>query len=149
MVTGLDRRNISIHLTPNEATRKSFRYGALVGAVALAVSTMAYGVLVLVVFPMSWSDAVISAPLLVVPIAIIMAVPYGWGAAAQHWLLRLLLFASGVAPLRYARWLNYATSLRLLYRGGSGGYIFIHQLLQEYFCDARTKPTPAPPPPPP
>jgi hypothetical protein len=38
------------------------------------------------------------------------------------------------APLRYARWLDYAVALKLLYRNGVGGYVFIHGLVREYFA---------------
>src|SRR3954447_6744730 len=61
---------------------------------------------------------------------------HGLGGAAQHGLIRLLLYRYNIAPLRYVRWLNYMVHLRLLYRGTSGGYLFIHRMVQEHFCDA-------------
>ena len=60
----------------------------------------------------------------------------GLDAAVQHGIFRLLLWAHHVAPLRSVRWLNYMVQLRLLYRGTSGGYVFIHRIVQNYFCDA-------------
>ena len=67
-------------------------------------------------------------------LALVIAMTYGLGSAAQHWLLRALLWRAGVVPLRYARWLDYVVSLKLLYRSGGGGYIFVHGLLQEHLA---------------
>ena len=51
----------------------------------------------------------------------------------QHWLLRLLLWRKGFAPLRYVRFLDYATD-RVFLRKVGGGYIFIHRMLMEHFA---------------
>ena len=61
---------------------------------------------------------------------------FGLGAAVQHGVFRLLLWRCRLAPLRYVRWLNHAVHLRFLYRGSSGGYVFIHGAVQDYFCAA-------------
>jgi hypothetical protein len=66
----------------------------------------------------------------------IFGLAYGLDAAAQHAVLRLLLQRYHLTPLRYVRWLNYTVHLRLLYRGTSGGYVFIHRIVQDHFCDA-------------
>jgi len=71
------------------------------------------------------------------PIAgLILGLSAGLGAAAQYGVFRVLLWRYRIAPLRYVRWLNSTVHLRLLYRGASGGYVFIHRLVQDYFCDA-------------
>ncbi len=57
----------------------------------------------------------------------------GGGFAIQHWLLRLLLWRKGFAPLRYVRFLDYATN-RVFLRKVGGGYIFIHRMLMEHFA---------------
>jgi hypothetical protein len=69
-------------------------------------------------------------------IGLISGLAFGLDAAVQHGMFRLLLWAHHVAPLRTVRWLNYMVQLRLLYRGTSGGYVFIHRIVQNYFCDA-------------
>jgi hypothetical protein len=47
--------------------------------------------------------------------------------------LRLLLWQAGAIPLRYSYFLDYAAELLLLRKVG-GGYIFIHQLLLDFFA---------------
>jgi len=51
----------------------------------------------------------------------------------KHVTLRLILWCKRLAPLRYVRFLNYASDLLFLRRVG-GGYIFVHRLLLEYFA---------------
>ncbi|MGB3514403.1 MAG: NACHT domain-containing protein [Microcoleaceae cyanobacterium] len=51
----------------------------------------------------------------------------------QHFTLRLILWWQGYAPWNYARFLDYATE-RIFLRKVGGGYIFIHQILQEHFA---------------
>ena len=50
-----------------------------------------------------------------------------------HYTLRLLLAATGRAPLRIVRVLDHAVERVFLRRVG-GGYIFVHRLLAEYFA---------------
>ncbi len=54
-------------------------------------------------------------------------------ACIQHFGLRFVLFCAGLAPLRYVRFLNYATERMLLQRVG-GRYRFIHDLLRDHFA---------------
>jgi TIR domain-containing protein len=54
-------------------------------------------------------------------------------ACIQHFTLRFVLACFGLAPLRYARFLNFATERMLLQRVG-GRYRFIHDLLRDYFA---------------
>lgn len=51
----------------------------------------------------------------------------------QNLVLRIVIWQSGLAPLRYIRFLNYAKDLLFLRQVG-GGYIFTHRLLREYFA---------------
>jgi hypothetical protein len=44
-----------------------------------------------------------------------------------------MLWRNGSAPLRYARFLDYAAG-RIFLRKVGGGYIFVHRLLLEYFA---------------
>jgi hypothetical protein len=51
----------------------------------------------------------------------------------RHFALRLALWASGLAPLAYVRFLDHAVD-RLFLRKVGGGYIFIHRVIMEYFA---------------
>ena len=52
----------------------------------------------------------------------------------QHWGVRGLLVAAGVAPWRYGAFLDAMTE-RLLLRRSGAGYVFVHALLRDYFAD--------------
>ncbi len=54
-------------------------------------------------------------------------------ACLRHYILRVLLWRSGVMPWNYARFLDYAAE-RILLRKVGGGYIFLHRLLLDYFA---------------
>ena len=58
---------------------------------------------------------------------------YGGGTVIQHISLRCVLTRSGHMPFRYVRFLDYAANLIFLRKVG-GSYIFIHDLLMEYFA---------------
>lgn len=53
-------------------------------------------------------------------------------ALSMHVPLRLALYLEGATPLRYVKFLNYASDLRILERDG-GQWRFRHQKLQTYF----------------
>jgi hypothetical protein len=54
----------------------------------------------------------------------------------KHYTLRFVLWVLRSGPLQFAEFLEHATSRTLLFRVG-GGYIFIHNLLQEYLAGLR------------
>jgi hypothetical protein len=136
LLAGFERAGIPVYHTPNEATWRSFRSGMLAGACAFVVLGAVVGSFALLLRP--GPDAVAQALGVAVAfgfqLALVIAMTYGLGSAAQHWLLRVLLWRAGVAPLRFGRWLDYAVSLKLLYRSGGGGYTFIHGMLQQRFA---------------
>ena len=115
LVTG----EISTRSGANEGTRRSLLQWArtvlLVGLVVGLVSGLVYGLAVGLGGGLLWG--------------------LGKGGAffIQHWLLRLLLWHKGFAPLRYVRFLDYATD-RVFLRKIGGGYIFIHRMLMEHFA---------------
>jgi hypothetical protein len=149
LVSGFTRADIPVHVTPNEATRRSFWSGLMSGTVALALLGVVFASLRVLLAPgplPPLSMVVRFAVLLGLPVATIVAVPYGLGAALQHWLIRLLLWANRAAPLRYSRWLDYAVALKLLYRNGAGGYVFIHGLMRQYFITSAIDPSRRPDP---
>jgi len=59
-------------------------------------------------------------------------------ACIQHFTLRVVLSCFGLAPLRYAPFLNHATERMFLQRVG-GRYRFIHDLLRDHFALAGGK----------
>ena len=54
-------------------------------------------------------------------------------ACIQHFVLRCILSATGLAPWRYSRFLDYVTERLLLQRIG-GRYRFMHDLLRDHFA---------------
>jgi hypothetical protein len=58
---------------------------------------------------------------------------FGGRACIQHYVLRIMLWRNGSAPLNYVRFLDYAADHIFLRKVG-GGYIFVHRLLLEYFA---------------
>jgi DNA polymerase III delta prime subunit len=58
---------------------------------------------------------------------------FGGHAYLRHFALRLVLWHNNFAPLKYVRFLDYATARIFLRRVGSG-YVFIHGMLLEYFA---------------
>ena len=66
-------------------------------------------------------------------LGLVLGLDRGGGFFIQHWVLRLLLWRKGFAPLRYVRFLDYATD-RVFLRKVGGGYIFIHRMLMEHFA---------------
>jgi len=53
---------------------------------------------------------------------------FGSLACIQHYVLRIILWRNGFAPLNYVRFLNCAVG-RIFLRKVGGGYIFVHRLL--------------------
>jgi hypothetical protein len=56
----------------------------------------------------------------------------------RHFVIRLFMRISRLAPLNYARFLDYAAERLFLYKVGSG-YIFVHRFLMEYFASLPPK----------
>jgi eukaryotic-like serine/threonine-protein kinase len=59
--------------------------------------------------------------------------------ALSRLVMRFILWHSGASPWNYARFLNYCAE-RIFLRKVGGGYIFVHQLLLEYFATLGDKP---------
>jgi hypothetical protein len=123
LLAGFERAGTPVYVTPNEATWRSFRSGMLVGVGAFVLLGAVAGGFTLLLVP--GPDAVARALSVAVAfgfqLALVIAMTCGLGSAAQHWLLRVLLWRAGVVPLRFGRFLDYAVSLKLLYRSGGGG----------------------------
>ena len=116
---GLIKASIPTYVTPNEGIRRSIQNGLLVAL----IFGLIFGLL------SSWLPAALI-------FGLIFGLRFGLGNAAQYGVLRLLLWRYRIVPLRYVHWLNYTVRLRLLYWSTSGGYVFIHRIVQDYFCNA-------------
>ena len=148
LMGGLQPNSISTYVTPNEGTWKSIRNGLLIAMISglgigLTAALMAW--ILLLEWEESLDDALLGA-LIVGAIGglaagMIGGFIFGLGAAIQHGIVRALLWRYRIAPLRYGHWLNYTVRLRLLYWSASGGYVFIHRIVQDYFCDAVDRPS--------
>ncbi|HET8844230.1 MAG TPA: hypothetical protein VFN35_22375, partial [Ktedonobacteraceae bacterium] len=124
---------------PNEAIQRSARnalHAGLLGALFCVITIPSIITATNLIF--QFYDELLPDAL----ISIVMAAILGWLAGAwwgggfawlQHMLLRQFLSWTRVAPLRYARFLDYATE-RVLLRKVGGGYIFVHRLLLDYFA---------------
>jgi hypothetical protein len=62
------------------------------------------------------------------------AISKGGGFALEHYVIRLLLWWDGVAPLRYVRFMNEASERLFLTRRG-GSYEFFHLTFRDYMAD--------------
>jgi len=125
---------------PNEGIRLSARNAAL-SAVALSTVLLVLGsLLVYLLFNMlgDLTEAVLVSVAFGATLALIgiatAGFRYGGLDVLLHWVLRHLLARRGYAPLRYARFLDYAAGeLGFLQKVG-GGYMFIHRYLLEHFA---------------
>jgi hypothetical protein len=139
LVGGLQQGLIPLYVSPNEGVRRSTRSGFIVAAIsALGVGAFLMIASIVAVGADAISWGFLTQRIVVVLaawIGLILGLIYGLGAVAQHGLLRVLLAIYHLAPLRYVRWLDNAVRLRLLYRSADGGYMFIHQMVQQHFSD--------------
>ena len=138
VLDGLTGPDVERRTVPNQGIWQS---AANVGVCALAgvlIVGLPYGLMNLTVAAV-WTRLTPS-PLDWLHLAIVPAMAFGLigglvpGAACiQHFTLRVVLWCFGLAPLRYAPFLNYATERMILQRVG-GRYRFIHDLLREHFA---------------
>ncbi len=135
LVGGLRRGVVASKARPNEGLRLSLRYGTRVGlAFALAAA------LVFILLFSLGMNATVDFGLrlqfalrLGITLGLMALLWYGGIEVLHHAALRALLRREGSVPVRYVDFLDHAVDLIFLRRVG-GGYIFIHQLLQDYFA---------------
>jgi hypothetical protein len=133
LFAGFVVRLLPMHKSPNEAIVRSLSNGIFIGMVSFFASFIVLGVFGSLVFGRPRGTA-FGAELGGV-LGVVVGFAYGLNAAVQYLVVRFLLWRYGSAPLRYVRWLDYSVQLRILYRGGaSGGYVFIHRSVQDYFA---------------
>jgi hypothetical protein len=138
LLRGLTGPDVQRRTTPNQGIRQSagnVPMFALVGALVIGLPyglvnvTIGAGMTRLAPSAWDWVNFV-AAP--AVWFGLMGALVPG-SACVQHFTLRFVFWCCGVAPLRYVRFLNYATDRMLLQRIG-GRYRFIHGLLREHFA---------------
>ena len=66
---------------------------------------------------------------------------YGGGNVVNHFYLRFLLWLTKDSPVRLIKFLEFCVDRVFLHRVG-GGYLFIHQMLQEYFASKNQEDVP-------
>jgi hypothetical protein len=139
LLGGITYRPIETRRTPNQGIRQAGRRALLVGSVC----GLFFGLIIgQDAARFGWERAgPLGAQLvgLFVGVGVGMAggvasgMAHGGEACVAHLLLRLILWRSGMLPLRSVRFLEYATERVLLRRVG-GGYMFVHRMLQEHFA---------------
>jgi hypothetical protein len=120
---GLRGRSAEIKSRPNQGVWLSLR-NALIAAFVLSI-TMAALTWIIRDPVYAWQLGILSA--------VIAASIMGGSVFVKHFLLRAMLGQQGVVPWRYADFLDHASRLVFMRKVGNG-YIFIHDLLQNYFA---------------
>ncbi|NTV68236.1 MAG: hypothetical protein HGB06_11310, partial [Chlorobaculum sp.] len=118
---------ISEHNTPNEGVHRSLNKAIFFVFLLGGFSVLVFG-LIFVTF-----DALNEGLFLGLFVGLLAGMELGGYAVIQHYVLRLLLWREGFAPLRYVHFLDHAADLLFLRKVG-GGYIFVHRMIMEHFA---------------
>jgi len=128
----MDYRNF---ITPNMGIRNSVRNGLSIGLLFGLMVGLLFGLSTGLFFGPHFGLLFgLSIGLL---FAVLSGLLFGGRACIQHAVLRFLLWRTGVIPLNYVPFLDYATEALILRKVG-GGYIFIHRLLLDYFASLKS-----------
>jgi hypothetical protein len=122
----LQPKPVSGSSSPNQGTLRSLRY-----AVILLLLGMALSIGVRIALPRDLSPPLVGALFAGVTI---LTLSKGGLFTISHYVVRLLLWRNGAAPLRYVRFLNEAAERVLLTRRG-GSYEFFHITFRDYMAD--------------
>jgi len=138
LVGGLRRGAVASDDRPNNGLYLSLRYGLRVG--------LLFGLVAAVTFVMIFSLDPLNAPYLGIALQFALRLAFALGLLALLWyggievlnhvVLQILLHIEGSIPFQYTDFLNHAVDLIFLRRVG-GGYIFVHQLLHNYFAQIK------------
>ena len=119
-----------VHTLPNEGIRRSLRNALLIGipggALVGIIAGYAFGARQTLQFGLI--DGFVAGG----SVFILTALHAGGRAWLHHFAMRGALIVSGQIPVRWVRFLQYATDNILLQRIG-GGYTFIHRIFLEHF----------------
>jgi hypothetical protein len=127
----LQPKPVSRTSAPNRGTFRSLYHAAILFLVCSAL-----GAVIAVAFPTAFPSllrvGLVSGFFL---LALGLAMLKGGLFTIRHYVVRLLLWRYGVAPLRYVRSLNEAAERLFLNRRG-GSYEFFHVTFRDYMADA-------------
>jgi hypothetical protein len=127
-----DRLEKIYHLIPNQGILRSARNGILYGLLVGLLGGLSFGLLGGLLLGLLYG--LLYGLFVGLFLGLFFGLFAGGGLAyIQHIILRLLLWQSKLAPLRYVRFLDYTTRCILLRKIG-GGYIFIHRLLLDFLA---------------
>ena len=124
---GLQHSAIERRTLPNHGIRLSIRNGLLVAAVSGLLAGCLAGLMWGAYFGLLMGALFVFGG----------AMANGGQQAVRHGIVRLLLWRNGRIPLQLIPFLDAATEHILLHKVG-GGYMFRHQLLQQYFAETNT-----------
>jgi eukaryotic-like serine/threonine-protein kinase len=131
---GLKSRIIQKKNFPNQGIYFSIRNAILAGLIFGIISGLTFSLLSGYFTYFSFENFIITGLTLGLFVAFLAGmIIYGGLDAVKHYILRLILWWKGYAPLNYACFLDYATELIFL-RKVVGGYDFIHRMLLEHFA---------------
>lgn len=121
--------SIHEHSKPNEGVRRSLK-NALFFVLLFGGF---FGLFFQLIFGLGLGKYADIGRLFGIWIGLFVGLSLGGYAVIQHYVLRLLLWREGFAPLRYVRFLDHAADLLFLRKVG-GGYIFVHRMIMEHFA---------------
>jgi hypothetical protein len=136
-IGGISPAMRDMRTVPNEGIHRSLRNALLIGipgGVLVGVITgCAFGVRLTLQFGLI--DGLVTGG----SVFVLTALHAGGRAWLHHFALRGALVISGQIPVRWVRFLHYATDNILLHRIG-GGYAFTHRIFLEYFVRLHLSP---------
>ncbi|MCB0029033.1 MAG: hypothetical protein KDE28_14060 [Anaerolineales bacterium] len=124
LLGGLSGERMATSVRPNEGMVRAYRNARTATMVALPVMA--------VLSLLLWGTKELLFTILLVLTC--TATFYGGSKVGNHLLLRMIFRYKKLVPHHLIRMLNQATAVSILRRVGSG-YIFSHQLIQDYFAE--------------
>jgi hypothetical protein len=119
-------------LSPNEGIKLSVK--SMLKVLSLLLIAMLLSTLLIALLGFSDTSFLLRFILsFILLFGLIPALRYGGLQAMRHYILRLILSASGDAPWNYERFCNVAVDLIFMRRVG-GGYEFMHDFLRDHFA---------------
>jgi hypothetical protein len=126
------------YIEPDQGIRLSLRNGLFAAGfgfiIGMLLSVWLNAFLAILFHKPFWSPMIIVLLSIATTLSASLGEGNGLKVCIQHYTLRLCLWLSNAAPLRYTHFLNYATE-RVLLRKIGGGYIFDNQFLRDYFTE--------------
>ena len=142
--SGLSNTEIKQRILPNQGIWNSRINSVKIGVIAGVIVGLTIGVIMgliigVIVEPIA---GLITGLIFVLVFGLISGLITGYKnggiTCIQHFNLRQILHRKVCIPWNYARFLDYATELRLMKKVG-GGYVFYHRMLMEHFASMELK----------